>query len=105
MPSDERCRTPDCEWYLHAGDRGVCVEVEFPDNVGLTRAEAGSLNVAMHDAIEGVIAPLFANRFNRITDRPEGVNAEVSTDTERTAPPAAKDSLLPAAPAPSGPQL
>lgn len=56
------CKTPDCEWYLRAGDRGVCVEVEFPTSLDLTRDEAGRLNVAMHDAIESVLAAHFEGR-------------------------------------------
>lgn len=54
------CLTPGCMYALTVGPQGVAVAVTFPADIDLTEAEAVALEERLHDAVEGALAPHFA---------------------------------------------
>lgn len=56
------CMTPGATYTTHVGRSAVSVGAVLPFGLDLTEAEAERLQAAMHDALERVLAPVFARR-------------------------------------------
>lgn len=56
------CQTPGARFTTQVGQRGVVIHVDLPDAVVIAEDDAIRLEQNIHDALEGVFAPLFEER-------------------------------------------
>lgn len=53
------CKTPCCMFQIQISDNSIGVTVKLPRPINLSKEQASALEIGLHDAVEGVLAPLF----------------------------------------------